>query len=612
MWVAVGRGDDAQLAIVAGKCNLSSDGKRGGSAYRGVGAYGGVGSMSELQINLVLRRMLLMMTEFPIFLAFYFYFLPCFFVLALILLVAGVLQRRRWSLFLGIGLSLLICVSVSIRFYVAGEGVSGGLALMGAYVSDYQYDPRSESAHPALVATPPEVKIERQLRALLGRRGAAPLRSDSALVDYEVEDVHITGWTGPYPVATIKTRLRFADGSQALEKIKLHAAGGSSLLLPWLPEATVQIIGWRESPLASFFGESAPITPISDTPAPVVLRMVAEIETNVRNVLNSPTESVESAIPSDITSDGRLLLDVRIRSAEKEERNSQMLLYAPDGTLSHSTGLRAATSSWLSARGVFSPDGKRILYAQTRVGEPHKLMVREASRKQSSEPAVLATGVRATHHWVSDEEIAYRADESIYLHSLKGTPRQLTEGAPESLTISRYFRLSPSGNQLAYSDASARLWLLSVSSGEKKVIGWDVFEHSFGAGMAWNANGDKLAYSSLNRSTLPTQAEVWVRDVADDHSILLARFPAAEQDGYASFGKVCWANEKIVLFAVEQPQPDSDVRLLAASADGTALWDVTPPDLSIPFAELACANGFLAVPTTRTQLQLLAIDVTLE
>lgn len=518
-------------------------------------------------------------------------------------------KRRRWPLFLSIGLLLLICVSSSIGFYVTPDG--SALALMGAYVNGYQYHPRSESINSALITRRPEVQIERQLQALVGQRGPAPLRSDRVLTGYEMENVHITGLWGRYPIATIKTRLRFADGSQAVEYFERHSGIGSKLLLPgWLP-ATRQITGWQGSPFGSFFREPAPVTPISDTPAPVVLRRVAEIETNVAAVLDLPTESVNFAIPSDITTDGRLLLDVSIHNAEKDEQHSEMLLYAPDDSLSPSTRLRALTSSWLVARGVFSPDGTRILYAQTQVDQPYQLMVREASGTQSSELAILTTGVRASHHWVSDEEITYKADELIYQHSLSGTRRQLTQIAPNSLAIRGDFRLSPNGNHLTYSDAPGRLWLFSVASGEKKVIGWDVFGPSSGAGMAWNANGDKLVYSSQNWTTLPGQAEVWVQDVADGQAapILLARFPAVGEDDYATFGKVCWANEEIVLFAAEEFPRNSNVRLLAASTDGTALWDVTPPDLSVPFAALACANGFLAVPTTRTQLQLLAIEV---
>lgn len=526
---------------------------------------------------------------------FIFYFSPCFFFLGLILLLGGVLQQRRWSALVGMGLLLVIGVSVLIRFYVAAQGGTAALALMGAYVSGYQYDPRSESAHPALLATRPEVEIERQLEALVGRRGAAPLRSDSVLVDYEVEDVRITGWTDPYPVGRIKAQLIFADGRQAEETFELLAGGSSSMLLPWLPEATVQITGWRESPLASFFQEPAPITDISDTPPPVVLRTVAEIETNV---LNSATELVDGAVPSDIATDGRLLLDVDIRSPEKRHLHNQMLLYSPDGSLS------LLTPSFISTRGSFSPDGTRILYAHSeQAGEALELVVREPSGKLTT----LTTTDWHTHHWVSDDEIAYSADGWLYLHSLAGTRRQLIRAAPESISSSRYFRLSPNGNQLAYSDGEARLWLLSVASGEKELIGWEVSEHSFGAGMAWNATGDRLAYSTVNSTTLPTQAEVWVQDLATKRSILLARFPPSNQTGYLeSFGKVCWANEKIVLFAAAQA--GTNVRLLAARADGTALWDITPPDLTIPFAELACANGFLAVPTTRTQLQMLVVE----
>lgn len=151
--------------------------------------------------------------------------------------------------------------------------------------------------------------------------------------------------------------------------------------------------------------------------------------------------------------------------------------------------------------------------------------------------------------------------------------------------------MSPGGDYLAYSDTEGRLWLTTIDGGDAQPIGWDVHEPSWGAGMAWDAAGKRLAYSTFNRTTRPDQAGVWIWDTETDQATLLARSgPGFLEDSKANFGKVCWAGDQTVLFAAQRPNR-SDVRLLAAAADGSGLWDVTPAGVTIPFAdELALAQ----------------------
>jgi hypothetical protein len=61
-----------------------------------------------------------------------------------------------------------------------------------------------------------------------------------------------------------------------------------------------------------------------------------------------------------------------------------------------------------------------------------------------------------------------------------------------------------------------------------------------------------------------------------------------------------------LLFAARRLNRE-DVRLLAAAVDGSGLWAVTPPGVTIPFACTACHHGYVVVPTSRTQFELLQV-----
>jgi hypothetical protein len=517
---------------------------------------------------------------------------PWLLLFSLILLGWGLWQRKRSISLIGASLALMGLASILISFYRAGLGVDAAVTLVRAYASGYEYDPLTESPDPALMVSRPEVIIQRQLDALVGQTGPAPLRSDTALVGYELGQVRVCGWLSEYPMAHVTAKLKFADGSQQSEQFEL-VGGGSILLLPWFGETTWQITGWRGSPLAKLLKEPAPVTSLGTSQPPVELHPIASVDAGA---LEQEVGSIDIAVPSDIANDGRLLFDGDIRT--EEGRRNQLMLRHPDGELER------LAQTFLSARGKFSPDGKRVLYVRSRQGKSIHLAVLDADGEVNE----IAAVDWMTHHWVDEDRIAYNANGQVQLYSLAdGTPKSLASLLPESLVRSRYFRVAPGGQHLAYSDADGRLWLLTVDSGEIQPLGWDVSELSWGSGMAWDAAGERLAYSAFNRTTLPDQAEVWVRHVESDAATLLARSgPDFLEDSNVNFGKVCWANDRTVLFAAHRLNR-RDVRLLAAAADGSGLWDVTPPGLTIPFPELTCAAGYVAVPTQRTRLELLKI-----
>lgn len=528
--------------------------------------------------------------------AFYllFYLAPWLLLFSLILLGWGLWQRKRSISLVGASLALMGLASILIPLYRAGLGVDAAVTLVRAYATGYEYEPPTESPDPALMVSRPDVIIQRQLDALVGQTGPAPLRSDTALVGYELGQVRVCGWLSEYPVAHVTAKLKFANGSQQSKQFVL-VGGGSILLLPWFGETTWQITGWRGSPLAKLLKEPVPATSLGMTQPPIELHPIASVDAGA---LEQEVGSVDIAVPSDIANDGRLLFDQDVRTKEGSCILNRLILRHPSGELER------LAQTYISTRGKFSSNGKHIAYVRSQQGESLHLVVRDAG----GDVKEIGMVNWMTHHWVDDDQVAYSANGQVQLYSLAdGTQKSLASLSPESLVRSRYFRVAPGGQHLAYSDTDGRLWLLAVDSGVVRPFGWDVSELSWGSGMAWDAPGERLAYSAFNRTTLPDQAEVWVRHAESDAATLLARSgPGFLGDSNVNFGKVCWADDRTVLFAAHRLNR-SDVRLLAAAADASGLWDVTPAGLAIPFPELTCAGGYIAVPTQRTRLELLKI-----
>lgn len=501
--------------------------------------------------------------------------------------------KLTWKRFALAGVSL-IALALVLSATRSGMSVATIGALLQAYTVGYSYDADEGAPNRDLIGSRPDVLIRRQLDALVGRHGPAPLKEDTALVGYDLGQVHTTEWTSGYgfPLAHVEARLRFDDGSEQVEQFKFESGGGSNFLLLWW-ELSQQVSGWRASPLDHLFAEAAPATPLSDAGAPIQLQPLASVAAGE----GTDSESyVDIAVPSDISSNGRLLFDQDVRNKEGSTIYNWMRLRHPDGTM------EPLAQTPLSAQGMFSPNGTRVLYVRSRrAGDPLWLVVREVGGTEQE----IATVDWMTHHWVDAEHVAYSSEGQIVLHSLvDGSTQRLATLADEMMAISRYFRVAPGGERVAYSDGDNHLWVLDVQSGNTQPIGWDVSERGWGAGMMWDARGERLAYSALNSQTLPDQAEVWLWNARSGHSTLLARAaPGLLNSEHVAFGEVCWAGEETVMFIADRYET-GDLKLLAAATDGSGLWDVTPDGLNILYAEVTCARGHVAAPSGRTQLEL--------
>jgi anti-sigma factor RsiW len=513
----------------------------------------------------------------------------------LALLGVGLLWRRRrvvWRV--GAGVLAGGLVAMALRFALMGLGPGSTVTLLRALTLGLRYDPRVNPPPAAVWSYRPETYIGRQLDALIGRTGPSPLREDAALAGYELLEVRISRPREWGTRARVTARLDWRDGSEETRSFPLIGSGPSFLRLLLGDTTGVWVGDWRNSPLDALLTDPAPAVPLSEGAAPFVL---APIDTIDAGALEESAGYVDIAVPSDIAADGRVLFDQDVRSTEGSRSVNRLMLYRPGG------GAQQIAETFLSARGAFSLDGRRVLYVDSQKGSPSRLMVWDGGASLS-----LGEIDWMTHHWVGDDTVAYSARDRAYLHSLVNGSRQSLATLPVGDTVRAwYFRVAPDGEHIAYSTADGGLWLRSVSDGSVAFLGWDVSELSWGAGMAWDARGERLAYSTMNRTTLPDQAALWVRDIHDSAPLLLARSaPGFLDDDYVPFGKVCWVGEGTVLFAADRPNK-GDVRLLAAAVDGSGLWDVTPSGLSIPFAEVACSHGYVVVPTSRTQLELLQI-----
>ncbi|MBE2224909.1 MAG: hypothetical protein IAF02_25435 [Anaerolineae bacterium] len=162
-------------------------------------------------------------------------------LLVLVLAVAGLVWRRHRAGKIVLLLAGLLLLLVGMA-YAKGD-VSW--RLLPTLVSGYHYQPNTETPDPRLVPRRPELIIERQLAALVGQTGTAPLRADTALADYKIEAVHIDNWPKyHWLTAVVDTTLIFADGSQEQVPLSLPAKGGSYILVPFFGEVNRYAFAW--------------------------------------------------------------------------------------------------------------------------------------------------------------------------------------------------------------------------------------------------------------------------------------------------------------------------------------------------------------------------------
>ncbi len=467
----------------------------------------------------------------------------------------------------------------------------------------YRYEPAIRAPDAHLIPHRPEVIVDRQLAALIGKTGPSPLQADTPLQDYAIDAVEIADWTRRWPTANVEVTLTFADGTTEQHTLALESRGGHYLYLPPLGEIPVSAADWYapESSLAPLLQAPAPGTPVRTDAAPVTLSLVTEVDTTV---LQGVEPNTSFAVVSDISTSGDMLLDVDLRKDEAHT-GSALLLHRIDGTTT------TLTETFVSARGVFAPDGESIAYVRsTEAGRPLRLVVRAPDGSEQ----VVSSVDWMTQHWASNSLLAYSYHERAYLYDL---PRQdatpMADLMPEDRIGSRFFLVSPLGDRVAYVDFDGRLWVKELASGNQQQIGWDVSDLSWGAGMAWSPDGTQLVYTTSNNVTLPNQQEVWVWDTVSGRSTLLARtgveFIPVASGTTVRLGGACWAGNDTVVFAAHNLEYSNEaVYLFAARADGRGLWSITPPELHIPFGEIRCANGYIAVNPSRTIVYLYRIE----
>lgn len=524
-------------------------------------------------------------------------------LLILILSVAGFVWRRHKAGKIALLLAGLLLLLVGIAY--ANGDVSWRL-LPTLVSGGYQYEPNTAPPDPLLVPRRPELIIERQLAALLGQTGAAPLRADTALSDYEIEAVHIDDWPKyHWLTAVVDVTFTFADGSQEQVPLTLPAKGGSYILVPLFGEVNRNAFTWYapESSLGHLLLTDAPVTPLRTDEPPLTLTAVGSVDVTGLPGVN-PQASFASV--SDISTAGTLLLDVDLRQDQTSIGNAVIQATNDDW--------HTVIETQLSARPVFSPDGERI--AIIRSPRPLQLVVKQQANGKEEMITTTSTPLSAgvdwmTHHWVGNDQIAYSHNNTVYLHDLNsGERRALAEVPAHEFRGGQHFRVSPDGQRLAYADFDDRLWVKDLASGEQQLVGWDVEGALWGSGLAWRDDGQQLLFTTRDNTTLPRQQGLWLWDAASGESRLLVQagpgFLGSNGQTAVHLGQPCWINEETVLFAATLRHYLDNVHLLAARTDGGGVWDVTPEDAPA-YPDLHCANGYVAANSERTAVTLYEI-----
>ncbi|MCB8989050.1 MAG: hypothetical protein H6665_00395 [Ardenticatenaceae bacterium] len=519
-----------------------------------------------------------------------------------ILVVAVFIWRRRRA-------GKLAAVLVGILLLLTAGAYAGGdisWRLFPALVRGYHYDPGIAAPDTRLVPRRPELIIERQLAALLGQTGAAPLDPHSPLADYTIDMVHIDGWANDqWVTAVLDTTLTFADGHQEYVELTLPAKGGSYLLVPFFGEVNRSAYTWYapESSLAPLLQTPAPVTTLRDDMPPLTLQLVETVDVSALPGVD-PEASFVTA--SDLSASGTLLADINLHRGEVRTGNA---------VLRHADGaVQQLAETWFVARALFSPDGQRIAYIFSQRNRPFQLVVREADGKEQ----VVTAVAWMTHHWVGHDQIAYSDNVAAYLVDLNsGETRFLVTLPPYEFMGGQRFRVSPNGERIAYMDENGRLWVKALPDGEPQPIGWDVTNISWEAGLTWRDDGQQLLFISRDIVTLPNQQEVWLWDATSGATTLIARdgphFLGNSVDNPANLVKSCWLDDKTVLlvaYAPAQSWPlahEEATRLLAAHTDGSGIWDVTPNGQFVA-SEVRCANGQVALNTSGTTINLYQVQ----
>lgn len=513
--------------------------------------------------------------------------------LILLLGVLGLLRRKQRAGQAALLLSALLLLLTGTAY--AGGDVSW--RLFPTLINGYHYAPGESSPDPLLVPRRPELLIERQLTALIGQTGPAPLRPDSPLTDFTIDAVHIDDWRQyRWLTAVLDATLTFADGRQQQITITIPAKGGSYLLVPLLGEVNRSAYAWYapESSLAHLLQTPAPVTALRQDTPPLTLTLADVVDASGLAGVN-PTASFLSA--SDIAADGALLLDVDLRQEQTAVGNA--LLHHTNGQTER------LTETYISTRALFAPDGRRLAYIRSQHGRSLQLIVREPDGRE-----ITITGVDwMTHHWVGNEQITYSYDGAAYLYNLSsGKSQFLVTLPPHEFRGGQQFRVAPDGQRVAYVDFDGRLWVKEITNGQQQLIGWDVNNAGWNPGLAWRGDGQQILFATRDSVTLPNQQELWLWDAASGATRLLVRTgPGFLNHGgpeAIDLGSPCWLDDATALLAAYIPGYTGQLHLLAAYTDGSGLWNITPTGGPFAYPELRCANGYIAISADRATIAL--------
>lgn len=513
--------------------------------------------------------------------------------LALLLIILGLLWRQRRAgqvALLVAGLLLLLTGTA----YATGD-VSW--RIFPALVNGYHYSPNEAPPDPRLVPRPPELFIERQLNALIGQTGPAPLREDSPLTAFTIDAVHIEDWHRvKWLTAVLDTTLTFANGRQEQVAITLPARGGYSFLVPFLGEVNRYAYAWYapESSLGHLLQTPAPATLLRDDAPPLTLTLADRVDVSGLDGVNPATSFLGA---SDISADGRLLLDVDLREGQTSVGNA-LLQYA-NGEIERLAETHFAT------RAHFAPDGRSLIYLRAQPARTPQLILRTADGAEEN----LTSVSWSTHHWVSNTQIAYSTNDGAYLYDLESGQSQFLAPLPRHEMLGQHqFRVAPGGERLAYVDGNGRLWVKEMATGQTQAIGWEIAPMGWHNGLAWREDGQQLLFVTQDNVTLPNQQSLWLWDSASGETRLLVQagpdFLGQAGTNNVNLGFPCWVDDEMAFIAAYIPSYTGQLHILAVNSDGSGVWDVTPTDGPFPYPELHCANGYLAISTERTAVDL--------
>jgi hypothetical protein len=524
--------------------------------------------------------------------SFILYFAPWLLLFTCILGIIALSSRRRPA-----GKAIGLCAGLLLLLLIIAFAFGDiSWRLIPAFINGYTYHPQTETPDSLLVPRRPDLIIERQLNALIGQMGTAPLSSDSPLLTYQIETVHIDNWHY-WPTAVLDTTLTFANGRQLTITITIPTKGGTLINIPFIGEVSRNAYAWYapESNLAPLLQTAAPVTPIRSDSPPISLQFITTADvTNLPNV--NPQTSYLSA--ADISATGDLLLDVDLREGQTTIGNA-LLLQSNDR-------IETLANTFISTRATFAPDGQ-IAYIRSQKNRPLQLVV----RRENGEEMVITAVDWLTQHWLNNHQIAYSHNNLAFLYNLNsGHTFPLAQLPSHEFMGGQHFRVAPDGQRIAYADFDGRIWVKNINSDQQQPIGWNIESFGWASGLTWRDDGQQLLIQTRNTTTLPNQQELYLWDAASDQTRLLLRTGTgflSSQGNDIRLGQACWLNDITLLIIATLIGYQDEIHLLAADTTSQSVWDVPLPE-AFTLPDATCAQNHVAFNTTRTAIALYQIN----